>query len=389
MKFAASTIDICSPFPTTQWGHITQTNELFIYHDPLRARILYLEEGDTRILHISADVLGMVQKIRDRLQAEARQYFQDPALHLITSATHTHYANSLKNERYAEYFFQTLLSGIRHLDIREYQNVRTAYKTVFFDGVGKSRISGYESGKEYLTLIRIFHGERTLVNLLIHNCHPTILEANVPYFSAEYPGYVLDKLQTAHPEAYFTYLQGASGDISTRFTRPGQDYESVRLLGDRLLIKIEELLQEKLPSAPFSLHYTEQLLHYEHTFAPIDLGNVRQNLSEREKLTIHYGEIVRRQMEESQDVIHDALWASLEIGEFRIIFCPNEIFSDYLNCLNLENSMLVSYSNGYGPYILPVDFPYLTYETFTDTLTRETKEKIKFYLTSGFGNDKI
>ena len=98
---------------------------------------------------------------------------------------------------------------------------------------------------------------------------------------------------------------------------------------------------------------------------------------------------MRRQMEESQDVIHDALWASLEIGEFRIIFCPNEIFSDYLNCLNLENSMLVSYSNGYGPYILPVDFPYLTYETFTDTLTRETKEKIKFYLTSGFGNDKI
>ena len=158
---------------------------------------------------------------------------------------------------------------------------------------------------------RNIHGERTLVNLLIHNCHPTILEANVPYFSAEYPGYVLDKLQTAHPEAYFTYLQGASGDISTRFTRPGQDYESVRLLGDRLLIKIEELLQEKLPSAPFSLHYTEQLLHYEHTFAPIDLGNVRQNLSEREKLTIHYGEIERRHRVEGQLGEHHGLGTSL------------------------------------------------------------------------------
>ena len=38
--------------------------------------------------------------------------------------------------------------------------------------------------------------------------------------------------------------------------------------------------------------------------------------------------------------------------------------------------MLVSYSNGYGPYILPIDFPYVTYEMFLDTLSKETKYTI-------------
>ena len=45
--------------------------------------------------------------------------------------------------------------------------------------------------------------------------------------------------------------------------------------------------------------------------------------------------------------------------------------------LDLDKKMLVSYSNGYGPYILPIDFPFITYEMFLDTLTNTCKEKIK------------
>ena len=47
-----------------------------------------------------------------------------------------------------------------------------------------------------------------------------------------------------------------------------------------------------------------------------------------------------------------------------------------MNYLDLDKQLLVSYSNGYGPYVLPIDFKYITYEMFTDTLTKETKERI-------------
>ena len=56
------------------------------------------------------------------------------------------------------------------------------------------------------------------------------------------------------------------------------------------------------------------------------------------------------------------------LGCLQIIFYPNEIFSAYMDGLDLDKKMLVSYSNGYGPYILPI--------MFLDTLTNTTKERI-------------
>ena len=47
-----------------------------------------------------------------------------------------------------------------------------------------------------------------------------------------------------------------------------------------------------------------------------------------------------------------------------------------MDYIDLDSEILLSYSNGYGPYVLPIDFEYITYEMFTDTLTRKTKEKI-------------
>ena len=48
-----------------------------------------------------------------------------------------------------------------------------------------------------------------------------------------------------------------------------------------------------------------------------------------------------------------------------------------MNYLDLNKELLVSYSNGYGPYVLPIDFKYITYEMFTVTLTKKTKEVCK------------
>lgn len=41
-----------------------------------------------------------------------------------------------------------------------------------------------------------------------------------------------------------------------------------------------------------------------------------------------------------------------------------------------KGDILVSYSNGYEPYILPIGFPYVTYEMFLDTLDNDTKRKL-------------
>ena len=163
--------------------------------------------------------------------------------------------------------------------------------------------------------------------------------------------------------------------------RDGQDYEAVAKLGDALYGQIQDLYQENAERVPLKIGYKAVPIEYRHEFTPIDLSRIRSDLSEREMETIRLGQIERAKLEQSSNMIfgkliEEALIVALDLGCVRLVFFPNEIFSWYMNFLKEDNELLVSYSNGYGPYVLPPDFEYITYEMFTDTLTRETKEKL-------------
>ena len=381
MKYSFTKININSPFPTTQCGHSCQTEKLSEFHDPLYARVSAFQNDKIWIIHYSFDLLAFDLEHRNKLEEKLQEYYQDKRIRVITSATHTHYANSVRDPEYVKYLFDLLCQETMKMEYREVHDVTTTYQRLHTTAIGKSRISAYETGLENLCLIRFYEEEKNFFNIIYYNCHPTILQANVPYFSAEYPGYVLHKLEENDPDCDFTFFQGAAGDISSRFVRDGQDYDALMKLGDRLYDDILSLMNENPEKKALTLDYKEVPIRYDHEFRPIDLSRIRSDLSEREMETIRLGQIERAKLEKTANMIfgkliEEALIVSLDLGSVKIIFFPNEIFSHYMSYIDLDKEMLVSYSNGYGPYVLPIDFEYITYEMFTDTLTRETKEKI-------------
>ncbi len=381
MQYAFMKIDIRSPFPTTQCGHSCQTEKLFDYHDPLYARVFSFKDEEHFLIHLSMDLLAFDLQHRNELQDYFRGYYKDERIRVITSATHTHYANSVRDPDYVNYLCDLLKKETVKLSFRQLSEVKVSFQKLHTTAVGKSRISGYETNNETLGFIRFYEKENEFFDLLYYNCHPTILQANVPYFSAEYPGYVLRKLEEAYPERDFSFLQGAAGDISSRFVRDGQDYDALSRLGDHLLSDIGSLMKQDTEKQELKLQYKEEMIRFDHEFTPIDLSKIRADLSERELETIRLGQIERAKLENKKNQIfgqpiEEALIASLDLSAVKLIFFPNEIFSEYMNFLDQDRQLLVSYSNGYGPYVLPVGFQYITYEMFTDTLTKETKKRI-------------
>lgn len=382
MKYSFKKINILAPFPTTQCGHSCQTFLVDKANDPLFARVMAFKDENIWVIHYSMDVLAFDQEHRLLLQDKLREYYKDPNLHVLTSTTHTHYANSVREDKYKEYLTNLLIEEVKTMEYKDVDNVTTTYQRFHTNAVGKSRISGYETGNEMLCLIRFYSNENNFLNIVYNNCHPTILKAETTnFFSAEYPGYVLSKLEEICPNVDFTFLQGAAGDISSRFVRDGQDYKALTKLGDNLVKEIVDLINKPLDKVPFKLDYKEVNINFDHSFEPIDLSNIRSDLSERELETIRLGQEQREKLKARANKIFGALVrsadiVSLDIGSVKIIFFPNEIFSEYMNYINLDKEMLVSYSNGYGPYVLPIDFKFITYEMFTDTTTRETKQRI-------------
>ncbi|MBR0137235.1 MAG: hypothetical protein IJM15_02385 [Erysipelotrichaceae bacterium] len=381
MLYSFKKINIESPFPTTQCGHSSQVEKLFDYHDHLYARVTGLKDENTWIIHYSMDLLAFDLEHRDELEEKLRAYYDTQNLTVITSTTHTHYANSVRDPEYVKYLFDLLYDETIKMEYAEKKDITTSYQVMHSQAVGKSRISGYETGNEYLGLIRFYSHDDNFLTIVYYNCHPTILFANVPYFSAEYPGYVLRRLEETYPNTDFTYLQGAAGDISSRFTRSAQDYDALVELGERLFEDIQSLYGKEAERVPLQLELNKVEVPYEHEFTPIDLSKVRADLSERERQTIKIGQEMRAKLEANNNGIFNtladhALVVAWRLGSIKLIFYPNEIFSEYMSGLDVSKELLVSYSDGYGPYILPIDFQYITYEMFTDTLTRKTKEKI-------------
>ena len=268
-----------------------------------------------------------------------------------------------------------LLHAIEYLKFEE-DEYSISYQCVPFNEVGTSRITNHEA-TVLLQLFTIYKKEEPLYGMIVHNCHPTIHGGLTPYFTAEYPGYAVEELKRRHPHMDFTFIQGAAGDVSTRFTRPSQDYDGVIYLGNKLVNEVERLMSVEKEIKPLdTIVYDYEFLPLQHEFNPIDISNLPANLTDSEIETIHVGARVREELSHKlENLAKQVLISKLELGPYKIVFCPNEAFSSYINNVDTTKCALAGYSNGYSPYITGINDDFITYEKFTDTVTVETKKK--------------
>lgn len=380
MKFQFTQININPSFPICPAGFIQQTKPIFNIHDDLHARIMAFEDDRMKIYLISCDNLGLPITLQNELQTRLQKNYNKHVFVTISS-THTHFAPTPDNADYRNELLEKLENACQNL-VLEDGTYEISYQREFFDGLGTSRISHHKADHIYLQLLSIYKNNKRIAVLITHNVHPTIHNGDTPYFTAEYPGYVLQKCFQKHPETAFTFMQGADGDISTRFTRPSQDWDGMCFLANKLYNKIEEMLLFEPKRKPLvHLDYESILFPLKHEFNEIDTSSLPNDLTPRELETIQIGIEVRKELSKDLDSLPKKIVLSkVQLGDYRLIFSPNELFSSYNNYINLDTSILVCYSNGYSRYVSGINDDFITYETFTDTLTKDCKKEYATHL---------
>jgi len=375
MKISYSEICINPSMPIKQAGFIQQTKPIYSFHDDLHARILSLKDENKTIHMISCDALGFPYAFQKSIQAALQAESSQP-IDIVVSCTHTHFSADPEDPRFQSEVETKILNAIHTEQYRESDSFGISFQCVPFEGVGKSRISHHDA-TVLLQLLTIYDHQNPWIRLIIHNCHPTIHHGDTPYFTAEYPGYVIARLKELHEGVHFSFLQGAAGDVSTRFTRPSQDYEGVKYLGSKLVDQIEEMSSQNVKILSFNeIAYDSQFLKLEHELRSIDLSQIRSDISEREKDEIQLGAKVNAYLNAHPERLQSAYMISgVRIGTYHLVFCPSEAFSCYIDCIDSSRTALVCYSNGYGPYMTGIHDDFITYESFTDTLTEQTKMK--------------
>ena len=120
-------------------------------------------------------------------------------------------------------------------------------------GVGRGSVAGIglnrndpESGLVDNEVILLYVADPSGVPLAVlmnHGCHPTVLGYQNLSFSADYPGAARSTLRGVYPDTIFLFTNGASGDVSTRFTRRDQSFNEVDRMGRLLAGEVLKVMQ--------------------------------------------------------------------------------------------------------------------------------------------------
>jgi hypothetical protein len=265
-------------------------------HDPLFAKALVLEAGDSRMAIVTMD-LGSI--VAENLRREVASKLNIPVL--LLSASHTHsapaflpYGSAPSNDAGAQAY-------LAELEGKVFKAIEEASKSMFPARLGIARGSlqlGYnrlllrDDGRaralfdnleripygpvdpEYV-LLRVDDATGNPRALLVHYAtHAVVLGPTSCKYSADYPGVMQSTVEREMNGTQVMFVQGGAGDINPIFMgRSGneqQDFAVMQKMGETLAAEILRTNKSVKPiaPAPASIQVRTEMLSFKNRWEP-------------------------------------------------------------------------------------------------------------------------
>jgi hypothetical protein len=251
LEFGFSKECITPQLPIALGGYADREGEATGVHDDLYVRASYLKAEGKQCILLAFDLLMMDDAYYQPIQKEIAEALKIPSENVLIATTHTHSAPLfIRQDTFGKvsksYFLRVKEAAVLVAAKArgQKQPVKTGWSQKKFSGVGRSRRSGDREGDVVLTLLSFVDlKEKPVATIINYNCHPTVLSAANREVSAEYPGAVIRALEETHV-GEFLFVNGAAGDVSTRFVRKEQSFEEMERLGRLLANEVGEALEK-------------------------------------------------------------------------------------------------------------------------------------------------
>lgn len=376
IKIAISKKKLDTPLPIYLSGYGARKDYAHSIHDDLYANSVFITDGEKNFAMVSCDLLGIYAGYYRPIIDDIKKRVGIKGLDIVITNVHSHSAPALRDSEYdtniemmIEEVKQKVAEGIREAASKA-KEVKIGFNQKLVRGVGANR---RDSKIDVNTVLKIMTfkqngNQGVAVNF---NCHPTLMSPSNMQVSKDYQGYTMDKLVD---DGFLPlYLQGACGDVSTRFTRTAQTFEECDRLGGILADEVKSLVEAtesrdissfsyvehivKLPKKQYENeeYYLKQIKEYEKTLADkkdqVSAAELRIYETALQGINVEY------RYSQSQDkIVTDIPCGVLRLDNNVVIFAPFEIFSKVADRIyagsKAENTLVVGYSfdgQGYLP----------------------------------------
>jgi neutral ceramidase len=374
LRAGVAKVDITPLTHEVMWGFGDRTAPARHTLDPLYARILVLEAGDTRLAMVAVDLgRSFGEDSLDYLKQKVRKTSRISCL--LLTATHTHSAPMMK-DHYAQdrpAWEQAALDGIAAGIVtatKQMQPVKigTGTGSVL---IGHNRLRVNDDGSvswfqrnptmaatspvdSTVTVVRVDTVSGAPLAVLInYACHPVVLGSDNPDYSADFPAVANKAVESAlggGVESF--YLQGAPGDINPYYANMPIAEDAVRLrewTGKRLgeeAVRVAKSIHTDAPTTP-GIDFREETLHFKLRWKPEQFHAAL--------LTFLKPEMIEMMGAEVPPIIDVRTTAVLIDRQIAIATMPGEPFVDFqmdwrARC-PATTTLFFGYTNGYHGYI--------------------------------------
>ena len=378
-------VDITPPVGTGLDGYVARKGNSLGIHDPLLGQVLLLDLGEQQLVLISLDLLGITLEWTQQIREGIAQAIGVPTDHTLVACSHTHSGaagfmppspgiTSFEDPKLKKSVARKLIGAA----IRAKQGLLPAQI-----GVGRGNVRGIGLNRndplngpvddEVIVMNVIDIDGNPIAVWVNHGCHPTVLGPENLYYSADYPGAMRSNLRKIYPNTVFLFTNGASGDVSTRFTRRDQSYNEVERMGRLLAGEVLKVMQTNNPQQGVKLSAITKEIELKFRSFPdkhttqLEIERFKAKLEKLIASGASHGEI-RRAITRVQGAEGQAEMANgirgrssntsqiqiLTIGDLTLVGLPGETFTstvlDIKSSSSKSNICVVSYANDYQGY---------------------------------------
>ena len=242
-------------------------------HDPLFAGCIFLDDGTTKLVFITMDLLFFSKKYVRQSRKRISDLTGIPGKNIMFCCSHTHSGPWCAGRLDFEALEKGLGADMPYVE--ELQDklsglVQEACSNTFEArvGMGKGRcgreqgVGGNRRSKSGLSdpevcVLGIKDADNCWKGcLVIYALHPTVIHSESTVVTADYPGYIRKYLKLTKPGMVLLFAQGTSGDQSTRFFREGQTFEEACRIGTTIGVEVGRVL-DSLEFSSFATLWVE------------------------------------------------------------------------------------------------------------------------------------
>jgi hypothetical protein len=339
-------------------------------HDDLKARAVFLQNGDARLVLMSFDLIGFTVDFSDRLRRGISRAVNVSLGNILLACTHTHTGPATQplpgigeiDERY----MKTLPGAAQATAAAAFADAREAefsFAAEAVEPIGFNRRAGNFDGIDPFVKVAAFTRADGKIYLLNYACHAVVI-GRKPQVSADWPGAAVRALEARGHRAVF--FQGFCGDIDpvTNLNRWGEGAaEDLKLYGEILAgraLKAGRLAAltgnpalrsvEKRIRIPLDIPARNEIEGRAAFFLKKNAGfPLADRFAQEWKKTA----LERYRGLAARPYLDNVPVQAMSIGNLKIISLPGEVFSAYGLMLKKEfpSLLTIGYANGNAGYL--------------------------------------